>query len=273
MATVDSADATIAKASPSDAIVVGLVNKWTPKLADMRPPSNGILSFLSTTNVFTQINGDLTYTTSMVRAPVLDKKGTPKVLNLYMAQVGLSTDPLKWKTYTAQPMPESALEESAVVRLQVFELKCGPGQWRKISPNVIAAANAWLKQLAIPDEDIIEVFLPKRLIGVKGVSCNVRIKPNAAKKIDAASGVNAWLARELPTDANSAPPPPGSVQWIDQLDDETEPAHLIRCRKLAEAEATCRGLAFSSTGSLGLRRDAGPCASAFYADPRRYHRA
>ena len=101
---------------------------------------------------------------------------------------------------------------------------------------------------------------------VSAVSVNIRVKASAADLVDRASGVNGWLARVLPEDPKTAPPPPGSVEWLKPEEGESGPDFLRRARRTAEQETECKGLAFSNSESIGLRKVAGSCASAFVAE-------
>jgi hypothetical protein len=81
------------------------------------------------------------------------------------------------------------------------------------------------------------------------ISALLRIKLSGQEAVLAASGLASVYTKPLDYC------PSGSIKWIKPAESEKLPDFASRVRQQAEGAAVCRGVAFSSTGSLGLRED------------------
>ena len=259
----DKAAVALAKAVSGDHLVIGPLATWSDSACDIPRPDGVTVTYVCLTPGDSGA-GDSSQCFRAVRAPVLDKRAVPKVINVHTLQKGPTRDFLKWGATIGHALPDE--QPTAVLRLQLFKANLPNEQWQTISKNVIVGAKLWLKTLRIDQAHIVDVFAPKRLDGNLGVFVNVRVHEVVAPLIDAASGVGGWLARTLPADPADPPPPPGSVEWLEMDEGESGPTFICRARKLAEADKPCVGLAFSVSGSLGLRKPPGTCTAAFIAD-------
>ena len=83
----------------------------------------------------------------------------------------------------------------------------------------------------------------------------MRVRKDAVSKFVDASGNRGLLFKDFAGE--------GSPEWIKPLPaGEDGPAHLTRCRQMA-IDAGIPGLAFSASGSLGIRRPVGSVRSSF----------
>jgi hypothetical protein len=199
----------------------------------------------------------------LVGARALDKRGTPRVLPLHLVQFGKNREALKWEAAQAKPLPKTA--DSHVLRVQLFKDHVPAKVWIDTSKNVVSAVRSWLTLLKVPADDIIDIFLPRRIGDGIGVSINVRIAQSASARVEAASGVGGFLCRSLPPDNSPAAAEAGSVSWIRREAGEAGETYLARARDLAEKADPCRGLGFSAAGSVGTRVDANSCATSWQA--------
>ena len=258
MATTETAAAIIAAAADGAHIVIGPMTKWPQDLLQKEPPTNGTITFVGLCDPPADAIGKR----ATIRAPVLDRREAPKVMRCSTLQKGAATDALKWKTVSAEPLPASS--PTTVIKLQIFKDLADDALWNAVSKNSITAARAWLKQIKLPDNDVISLWAKIYPDG-SSIIVNARIKQTNAVLVENSSGVNGWLAKALPKDPASEPIQTGAIQWIQREDNELGHKFLLRSRRLAEQQPTCKGLAFSGTMSLGLRLAPGTVATSFYA--------
>ena len=197
---------------------------------------------------------------SVVRAPAFDARGLPKGSELHLVQYGAKRDVLKWKPQTGVPLP--AARPTRVIRLACVRSLSSDKLWAERSKNIKVACKAWLAMLRVPQDDIIDFFRPQKSENGDIVSINVRVAGDHAQTIDRASGVQEMLARILPMDPK-APQVFGNVKWIKPQEGEAGSNLIARARLEAEKATVCLGLAFSNSGSVGLRLPAGPIETAW----------
>ncbi len=239
------------KVKTGENLVCGVLNDVPDGLENFALPQGATITIILATE---------SKDANAVRAPALDARGTPKVCQLWARSFGKPQNFLSWTTKEAKPLP--AVQESGVLRVVCMKDTISTQLWQDRSKNYKAAVKAWLSTLRIPQASIIDLFNPRRSECGNILSVNVRVEKLHVATIDRASGVSGFLARELPADG--APQTTfGSIKWMKQSEDETKPELLKRARQEAEKLNPCLGLAFSNTGSIGLRRTEGTCETSW----------
>ena len=199
-----------------------------------------------------------------VTCPCQDPLGRPRICHLHSRTWGAAdTSPLKWAAQTGKPLP--AAPESAVIRLTAFKAYLPPAEWQRISADVTSGAKAWLRSLSVPQADVVDLFRDGSAIDQSFSKVNVRVAVKSRDLILAASGVKSILAKELPKD-NQVTDTAGTVAWQKQLPTESGAEFLTRALAVAEAAEPCLGLAFSNTGSIGVRMGAKAAPTGWRAD-------
>eukprot|EP00974_Lingulodinium_polyedra_P061997 5985032-Lingulodinium_polyedra.AAC.1 len=134
------------------------------------------------------------------------------------------------------------------MRVQVFQKYVTEKRWLAIRAKPKEELKAALLRLpGVEPDDLIDVFGFKRPIaeGPSFFACTARVKQDAAGKFQSASGHDGVLCKLFTST--------GPVQWLKPEDAEPGHCFLQRVYQQSITEA-CPGLAFSSSGSLGLRR-------------------
>ena len=162
-------------------LVVGVFDCVPDDVGDWGLPVDGTVSLLCTSPSENSI---------LVRAPALDKRGTPRALPLHLVQFGKKRKALKWEAAQAKPLPKIA--DSHVLRVQLFKDHVPAKVWIDTSKNVVSAVRSWLTLLKVPADDIIDIFHPRRIGDGVGFSINVRIAQSASARVEAASGVGGF---------------------------------------------------------------------------------
>ena len=195
-----------------------------------------------------------------MRAPAFDRRGVPKVVALHTVQLGKDRPVLRWQAQEAKPLPVG--QQSKVVRVACIKQFVAEIVWRERSKNISGAAKSWLATLRIPKEDIVDIFAPRKSECGTILSVNVRMVAARAAEIEMASGIAGFLSRELPSDSKAIQPS-GHIKWCKKKEDETGPEMLKRARGEAELSSPCLGLAYSNSGTIGVRTANGGCETAW----------
>ena len=90
----------------------------------------------------------------------------------------------------------------------------------------------------------------------RAIRASVRVATEDKDEILAKSGSGGLLFKEFETEHVA-----GGVRWIRKLDDESGADYLSRAFSLDELQTPKKGLTFASSGSLGLRVQAGQVPS------------
>ena len=80
----------------------------------------------------------------------------------------------------------------------------------------------------------------------------MRIHTTEVARILKKSGVGGFLTKPLDTDGKT-----GAVRWLRVQQGESDQQYMQRAIGLAEEQTECKGLAFATTGSLGIRTGEG----------------
>ena len=195
-----------------------------------------------------------------VRAPTFDKRGVPKVCTMHVVQFGKERLVLRWQAQEAKPLP--AGQPTKVVRVACIKHFVVDAVWKDRSKNFKGSVKAWMATLRIPKEDIVDIFAPRRSECGSILSVNVRVAALRAAEIEMASGISGFLSRELPSDSKTIQPC-GHIKWMKKKEDESGPELLNRARSEAELTSPCLGLAFSNSGTIGVRSASGSCETAW----------
>ena len=212
----------------------------------------------------TLISTESTAKSKEIRAPAIDGRGTPKVCRLFSTQFGTERPALNWATKTARPLPKA--EPTSVVRVCCFKALLEPDDWFAKSRNIKATTRDWVLSLRVPQAGVVDLFNPRRSECGNILSVNVRVHAPHVKAIVDASGIRGFLARELPSDGTTTMSAFGNIKWLRKVEDESGSDFLKRARLEAESTSdACHGLAFSNSGSIGLRFQNGRCETSWRA--------
>jgi len=229
-------------------IIAGVTDKPPPGFDGLLVPDDITATLVLRPGSYEGLNG-LGVETSEIQAPAACKRGHFRVQKLAYAQLGKSQFPLKWmpKAVSAAPV----VEETVTIRGQLFGKFYSAAEWAKVRALAARAQHEHIRKIVlktpkIEADDVIDVFDFRRPDDStdRFISCTIRIKKSALGHFMAASGSTPLLYKDF---TNSL-----SVQWVKPQDGESGEAHLTRAYQLS-LESNCQGLAFSSTGSLGMR--------------------
>jgi hypothetical protein len=190
-----------------------------------------------------------------VTAPVLDERGVPKFQTVYVTTLGKQVPTLKWSVVAAKALPAATASTiAAFMELRIAD------QWAVRSRNFKRSAAEWLRSLSVPQADIIDLLNPLRRDDGACVMVNVRVHLTQRERILAASGAQGVICKELSADGNATPATFGTIAWCKRQHDETGATFIARAHAEAETSQPCLGLAFSNSGSVGLRLATGKVA-------------
>ena len=238
----DALPSTIANATGGACITCGVV---TSRLHDL----NALPTSVSVALVSTEPLG----TDSVeVRAPARSKAGVLKISKLYVTSKGpyqgswLQWGPQRSSVSIAKP------PESSILRVQVFKAYVDKQDWAKFRSKQGVTDHFRSKIRHAAGQAFVDVFSPKILAegtDHECISALLRVKQSAAAEVLASSGLAHVYLKPLESS------PAGSIKWLKPVSEESPIDFATRVRQQAEGAAVCRGVAFSSTGSLGLRLD------------------
>ena len=179
-----------------------------------------------------------------VTAPAIDKRGFTRIHKMGYIQLGDTKPVLSWKSVSLDK--EIVSPQSVVLRVQLFARHVDAKVWANIIRKPQRSINDLvLKTLDTKPGDVIDIFGFRKPDTSPFVSASLRVQKPAVDKFLKASGQGGLLVKAL--DAT------GAVEWVKPNADESGEDYLARARQLA-LDSPQPGLAFSSTGSLGLRR-------------------
>ena len=244
----------ISRASTGDHLVFGVFDNMPGGLIDATVPG-GVTVTLVVSNFFEGC--------TISRAPAMDERSAPRVCKLYIKQLGVAKPFLNWKPREAKPLPAQIDTVALVVRCNRFNLSSD--EWTRRYTAFSASVTAWLGLIGIAAPQIVDIWKVQKSECGKYISLLVRVQKEHALQISNASGISGYLARELPPLGKPSEISSGDIDWLKPLPGETGPNMMIRGRTLAEEEKPCLGLAFSNSGSIGVRKTHGACATSWRA--------
>ena len=120
---------------------------------------------------------------------------------------------------------------------------------------------AWLKQIGVPVNQVVDIWGFQKFACAKFASTLVRVRVGRSLTISNVYGVDGFLAKELPGPSRGSKVSFGDINWLHLQEGESGPDMLKRALDLANGTTLCRGLAFSNSGSIGVRVGEGACNS------------
>ena len=132
-----------------------------------------------------------------------------------------------------------------------------PNEWTRIKARPRETLRELILKLPqVNPDDLIDIFDFRRPDNDAQAffSCTLRVKKHAVPKFVAASGHSGLMLKDF--DASS------SVQWCKPNEKEDGPSFLARVRDLSIEEGV-PGVAFSASGSIGIRRRKGELSATY----------
>jgi len=173
-------------------------------------------------------------------------------------QLGLSRWPLAWKPVNVvgciAPTP------TTILRAAVFARYLLPQDWTRCRANPKLFLRTLIQRIPGLDPDtLIDLFDYRRSNGPEEAvsTCTLRVCTEACGGLLASSGADGLFIKDFTGS--------GTVEWQRPLPGELPRAFLDRIVRLS-MQQRLPGLAFSASGSLGLRRVAGALPSCFVAN-------
>ena len=218
----------IAGAPDGKHIVCGVVGKLPAGVDHIVVPDGCTVTVV----LNTQVEG-----ATSVKVPVKFADGSQRVTQLFYWQRGRAVDPVAWKPKTvAVPLPQV---QTVVLRVGILKYTVSDDDWKRYVAKPQEAFKSLVLSLPSFDKtNLIDVFGVKLRDDGSSITGMIRIKDSIRSTMLQASGASHLLVKDFDSS-------PGSVKWVARHDGETGSAFLLRARKLAEAEGTCLGLAFS----------------------------
>lgn len=232
----------IANAKDKACIVCGLVNSRVKEFDSL--PNNISMALISVK----PLGSDCVE----IRAPARSKAGILKIAKRWMTSKG--PNEIAWQKWGPKVTTAAIAKnpETTVVRVQIFKNYVSEKDWDslKTKGSITDAFRNKIKHAV--GEAFIDAFNPKVLgegSETECISAMLRAKQSVANQTYAASGLAGVFIKPLDFC------PAGAIKWMKQADGEKMFDFALRVHQQTEAAATCRGVAFSATGSLGLRED------------------
>ena len=173
-------------------------------------------------------------------------------------EFGLSCWPLVWKPVSVvgciAPAPTASL------RAAVFARYLPPQAWTRCRANPKLFLRTLIQRIPGLDPDaLVDLFDYRRSGGPEeaAATCALRVRAEACGALLAGSGSEGLFIKDFSNN--------GTVEWQKPLPGEMPRAFLYRVLRLS-GQQRLAGLAFSATGSLGLRRVAGAMPSSCAAN-------
>ena len=183
-------------------------------------------------------------------APTLCTRGVVRVQKVLMLQWGTPAFPLAWKPTAVSS--QVTVAESVTLRVQVFSKFLTKAERGRVQLKPRDKNREMLAKLpGCGGDDIIDTFDFRKpdLAASSFYSCTAGVKKGCVSAFVSKSG---HCVKEFENK--------GSVHWLRQDDGGSGEGFLKRAYQQAADEGT-PGLAFSASGSLGIRRRAGMAPS------------
>ena len=196
-----------------------------------------------------------TFPKAEISAPAACARGNTRIHKLAYVQLGTPTFPLQWKPIAAKA--SVTIEETCTLRAQMFSRYQKANEWTRIRARPREVLRELILKLPqVNPDDLIDIFDFRRPDNDNQAffSCTLRVKKHAVPKFVAASGHAGLLLKDFDTAS--------SVLWSKPIENEDGPAFLARVREQSIEEGV-PGVAFSASGSIGLRRRKGEIASTY----------
>ena len=186
-------------------------------------------------------------------APTLCTRGVVRVQKVLMLQWGTPAFPLAWKPTAVSS--QVTVAESVTLRVQVFSKFLTKAERGRVQLKPRDKNREMLAKLpGCGGDDIIDTFDFRKpdFAASSFYSCTAGVKKGCVSALVSKSGHCVLFVKEFENK--------GSVHWLRQDDKESGEEFLKRAYQQAADEGT-PGLAFSASGSLGIRRRAGMAPS------------
>lgn len=194
--------------------------------------------------------------TREIRAPTITSRGNTRICKLRVYQIGHRRDVLAWNAEKLTTAIKRA-PDTYVIMAQIFKQHFTESKWKHLIKNIQQQGFPELFKQAGLDDVILDHFVTSWTGSGdnRGVRIHIRIPTAAKERVLAASGTYGLLTKDF--DAAFIA---GSVKWLKPNADESGPDFIARASKEA-GNTSKKGLAYSSTGSIGMRVDPGAIPS------------
>ena len=194
------------------------------------------------------LNGESTE----LRAPARSRQGAVRIAKLWLTQGGpKTTNWLKWGPRKSTIAVEAPVDTD-ILRIEIVRTYLDSKDWNALRTRR-GVSNEYRSRIArVVSRAFVDVYRPTILndgTDYGSISARLRVKQSEREAALASSGLAGVFIK---TFVHS---PKGAIKWL-KPGNETMPEFSLRARTLAESASTCRGVAFSATGSLGLREAA-----------------
>ena len=191
-----------------------------------------------------------------VRASAGTLRGATRSSKLHVVQFGEARAPTAWQADKITTVIKQR-PSSFVLQAFVFSRHFSDEHWARISKNIYRTFPDLMRQAGL-ETKIIDTFRPAWIGNgnSKAIRANIRVLESDRDLLLSCSGIGGLLIKRF-DDQHQI----GSVQWIRRDENESGSQYMQRARRLAESDTPKAGLAFASSGSLGLRRPAGAVPS------------
>ena len=242
---VDLADfiSRVSTARTGGHIIAGVVAEKPPELGGLLVPDGISATLIALPTIKTS------HPIQELSAPTLCSRGVVRVQKVVMLQWRTPAFPLAWQPTAVAPQETTA--ESVTLRVKVFSKFLTKKEWGRVQLTPRDTIREMLAKLpGCGGDDIIDSFDFRKpdFAASSFYSRTARVKKGCVATLVSKSGHCGLLVKEFENK--------GSVHWLRQDDKESGELFLKRAYQPAADEGT-PGLAFSASGSLGIRRPAG----------------